>query len=369
MTDRDRGVIRATLQVVGILLAVVTALWLLYRVVGILFLLFLSMLFGFVLGPLIELLQRPVRLRGRAYALPLSGAIGAAYVVLFGTLAAAVVLLLPVVNEQFADFLKEAPGYLARLDRHWQAWLQGHTRAFPREMRASVDRGLQAGLAAGGEHLQKVWLPRAAGWLARAPWLVLTPILTFFLFKDAALFRESVLDALGSRRLKRRGEAFFESASRALAAYIRAQLLACSIVGILCTGFYLAVGIPYAVILGVVAGLFEFVPLVGPLVAGLAAVTAASLHSGAQAATVLGFLLVLRVVQDYVVYPKLIGREVHVHPLAVILAILCGGEVAGLPGIIAAVPLLTVLNVSYRHWKRHREQEVARPGGAVAKSA
>jgi predicted PurR-regulated permease PerM len=255
---------------------------------------------------------------------------------------------------------------VTRVEHRWQDWLQGHTRAFPRETRAAIDRGVQVGLAAAEEALEKRVLPRAVGWLGRAPWLALIPVLTFFLFRDAALFREAALDALGSRRLKRRGEALLEDVSRALAAYIRAQLIACAMVGTVCTAYYLAIGLPYGVVLGVGAGILEFVPFVGPLTAGLAALAAGALTSRGEAAAVLAFLFVLRIVQDDIVYPRLVGREVHLHPLAVILAILCGGEVAGVAGIFAAVPLVTVLKVALRHWKEHRAAQAARAADAAS---
>jgi predicted PurR-regulated permease PerM len=62
-----------------------------------------------------------------------------------------------------------------------------------------------------------------------------------------------------------------------------------------------------------------------------------------------------------VIYPKLVGREIPLHPMAVILAILCGGEISGLAGIFLAVPMLAVLTVGYRHWRAHQAAETRRP--------
>ncbi len=66
---------------------------------------------------------------------------------------------------------------------------------------------------------------------------------------------------------------------------------------------------------------------------------------------VLTFLVVLRVVQDYVVYPKIVGRGVHLHPLAIILAILCGAELGGLAGIFLVIPAVAILAATYRHFR------------------
>jgi predicted PurR-regulated permease PerM len=84
----------------------------------------------------------------------------------------------------------------------------------------------------------------------------------------------------------------------------------------------------------------------------------ALLHSGwAMALVVLLFLGVLRVVHDYVVYPRIIGHGIHLHPLAVIFAILAGAEIAGVAGIFLAIPAIAIITVAYRHWLEHRGSE------------
>ena len=72
---------------------------------------------------------------------------------------------------------------------------------------------------------------------------------------------------------------------------------------------------------------------------------------------VLLFLGVLRIVQDYAIYPRLIGQGIHLHPLAVIFAILAGEKLAGVAGIFLAIPVVAILTVSYRHWLEHRGSE------------
>jgi predicted PurR-regulated permease PerM len=158
--------------------------------------------------------------------------------------------------------------------------------------------------------------------------------------------------------LRWRGDEFFEDINQTLAAYIRAQLTACFIIGAVCSiGFYL-IGLPSPLVLGLIAGILEFVPLVGPLLVAVLVALLALLHSGfAMTFVVLLFLGVLRIVHDYVVYPRIIGQGIHLHPLAVILAILAGAEIAGVAGIFLAIPVIAILTVSYRHWLEHRGSE------------
>jgi predicted PurR-regulated permease PerM len=197
-----------------------------------------------------------------------------------------------------------------------------------------------------------------ASWLIYIPWLILIPILSFFFLKDAETFRRSALQMLPRGRWRWRGDEFFQDINSTLAAYIRAQLTACLFIGVVCAIGFTLLGLPSPLVLGVIAGVCEFVPLVGPLLVALLAALAAVLHGGPFSAfLVLLFLAVLRIVQDYIVYPRLIGQGIHLHPLAVIIAILSGAELAGVAGIFLAIPVVAILTVSYRHWLEHRGSE------------
>jgi predicted PurR-regulated permease PerM len=100
--------------------------------------------------------------------------------------------------------------------------------------------------------------------------------------------------------------------------------------------------------------MLEFIPLLGPVVVAVLAATVAGFDSATKAFGILFFLGVLRIVQDYVLYPRIIGSGIHLHPLAVILAILAGHELAGVAGIFLAIPVIAVMTVTYRHWLEHR---------------
>jgi predicted PurR-regulated permease PerM len=93
------------------------------------------------------------------------------------------------------------------------------------------------------------------------------------------------------------------------------------------------------------------------LTAIVAAVLTA-LHSPLQALWVCVFLGVVRILEDYVVYPRLIRHGVHLHPLAVIVAVLAGVELGGIAGIFLAIPAVAIASVTYRHWLEWRGQIV-----------
>jgi predicted PurR-regulated permease PerM len=345
---------RAVLRLILLVLVVAGFIWALYRLTGVLLLLVLSIFFAYLIAPLVELVHRPVTFRGRARLMPRPVAIGLVYLMIFGVITLAVLLLLPVVSDQLTQLAGAAPDYFRSLQARVQSWQLFYERArLPPSVREHISNALGSafeGISAG----VSATLIRAAGWLTYIPELILIPILAFFLLKDADTFRRSALQMLPRGRLRWRGDELFQDVNSTLAAYIRAQLIACLLIGTLCTVGFLIIGVPYAVVLGIIAGFLEFIPLVGPLTVATLAVLLASFHSSGQALAVFLFLVVLRIIHDYVTYPRIIGQGIHLHPLAVILAILCGAELAGVAGIFLAIPVIAILSVTYRHWMEHR---------------
>jgi predicted PurR-regulated permease PerM len=112
---------------------------------------------------------------------------------------------------------------------------------------------------------------------------------------------------------------------------------------------FAALGVPYAVLFGVLAGVLEFIPLVGPLLVAVIAGIVAALHTPILAVWSTGFLAIVRVLEDYVIYPRLMGHGIHLHPLAVIVAVLAGVELGGVAGAFLAIPVVAALSVAWRH--------------------
>ncbi|HXT63136.1 MAG TPA: AI-2E family transporter [Pyrinomonadaceae bacterium] len=345
---------RTVLRVLVILLAVAGLLWMIYRLTAVILLIVLSIFFAYLVAPLVDLVQRPMYVRGRERVIPRGLAIMIVYVVLFFSVGLVIYFLIPQVSAQFPEFKQQAVFYYQKIRSSTESLSQYFRQ---RRMPEGAARYVDGLLAQGGE-LVKLAFERMLGWIIFIPWLVLIPILSFFLLKDADAFRRSVLAMLPRGRLRWRGDEFFQDVNSTLAAYIRAQLTACVLVGLMCTIGFWAFGLPSPLVLGLIAGFFEFVPLVGPLTVAILAALLGLLHSGFGVAfMVLIFLGVLRVIQDYVIYPRIIGTGIHLHPLAVILAILAGAEIAGIAGIFLAIPVIAILTVTYRHWLEHRGSE------------
>jgi predicted PurR-regulated permease PerM len=342
------------IRLVLLLLAVAAGLWLLFALRGVILLLLLSMLFAYLIAPVVEFLCRPVTWGPRSWTIPRPLAIAAVYLALFAAMGLAGYALLPLLGAQVAEFGRQVPSYVAYARDQGQAWRHFvNPDRLPQGVREAIDRTMAHSVDAAGNSLSHGFggLLPLLGYL---PWFVLIPVVAFFLLKDGGAFRRNILLTLPRGRLRGRGAEVFEDINDALAAYMRAALLGCLLVGVLCTIGFVSIGVPYALLFGVAAGLLEFIPLVGPLAVAVGATLVAGFHSFNQAMAVVVFLGALRVVQDYVVFPRLVRRGIHMHPLGVILAILSGAELAGLAGIFLAIPAVAVLSVMHRHLLEHR---------------
>jgi predicted PurR-regulated permease PerM len=352
---------RAILRVIIIILLVAALMWVLYKLEGVLLLLVLSIFFAYLIAPLVEFVRRPFKLRGREHIMPRGAAIGIVYFVVFGSLILGLWILLPKLTKQ-AQAFKSA-------STQFQTTAEGRVKLIsdfcrrneiPANVCDTLNGGLMRGVAAARDYIEEGAPGLIAEVLLWIPWLILIPILSFFFLKDADDFRRSALQMLPRGRWRWRGDEFFQDVNSTLAAYIRAQLIACLLIGTICTLGFIALGVPFPLVLGVIAGFLEFIPLVGPLVVAIIAALVTSFSpdtSTYSALWVLLFLGILRIIHDYSIYPRLVGQGVHLHPLAVILAILAGHELAGVAGIFLSIPLIAVATVSYRHWLEHRGSE------------
>lgn len=349
---------RVILRVIFILLVVIGLLWVISKITGIILLLVLSIFFAYLVSPLVEFLRQPRTIWDREIAIPKVAAIGLAYLVLLGAIVAAIFVVLPSLSNQFPEFVNQSKAYWKSVgEKAPQLVEEWRLRRLPAPVANAVNKAVPE-VVNRVSHTGTEFAAAAVGYLIYLPWLVLIPILAFFLLKDAESFRRSALLMLPRGRWRWRGDEFFQDVNSTLAAYIRAQLTACLFIGVVCAIGFTLLGLPGGLVMGFIAGVFEFVPLAGPLVVAIMAAILATLHAGPFSAfLVLLFLGVLRIIHDYFIYPRLIGQGIHLHPLAVIFAILAGEKLAGVAGIFLAIPLVAILTVSYRHWMEHRGSE------------
>ena len=318
------------------------------------FMLVLAIFFAYLMNPLVNLIHKPFDNSGKNPKLPRSLAIGLSYLLVFTVLGVSIAYLAPRMAEQAKNFATNVPTYATSV----QGSLKDINGRLDRmrvseSVQTQVNEKINSFLSDAGTYITTLLGVIAVSVLTYLPWLILIPILAFFFLKDANLFRLGLLRVVPVGEWRTRVELVMSDVNNTLAAYARAQLISCLLIGTICTvGFYL-LGNNYALLLGIMAGIFEFVPLIGPLAIGIMATSVAGFESGWQAFWTGMFLVILRIVHDYVTYPRIVRDGIHLHPLAIILSVLAGEQVAGIPGVFIAIPLVALATVLYKHILEH----------------
>jgi len=310
-----------------------------------------AMLFAYLLEPLVALLQRWLRC-GREVA------IAATYVAMLAALLTVGLLVGPRVVEQGQHLYQSAPELYSKVASGSIALQVGKARGWSQETQALLQQlivghrdAVFAALSTQGEKLTEI-----AG---NVLWLVLIPILAvFFLQGKNRIARgfEGLLDNPHSRQLL--GE-IMSDLDEMLSHFVRAQLYLAAISAAVYLTTLTLMRVPYSWALGTLGGLLEFIPFVGPLVAGAVILAVSFGLNYGQLGLVLLFLLLWRGLQDYVISPRVMGGRVEVHPLAAIFGVLAGGEIAGVAGIYFAVPVMAAARILWIRWRERGRGDAA----------
>lgn len=175
---------------------------------------------------------------------------------------------------------------------------------------------------------------------------IIVPFVTFFLLKDGEQMKKQVIELVPNRYFEMTLTLFYR-VSRQLTAYLRGTLLDCGIISVLYVIGYSIVGVKYSVFIGLLAGVLNLVPYVGPWMGGALAVVIVLFDPSAPfpwwSALIVASLV--QFVENNFIYPVVLGKSVNIHPLIIMFGLFVGAEVAGLVGMVLAVPLIAILKV------------------------
>lgn len=193
--------------------------------------------------------------------------------------------------------------------------------------------------------------------VAKQSWLlIVVPILAAFFLRDGRSFSGVILSFVNSRPQREFVEGVLGDLNQMLAQFIRAQLTLAAFSLLAYISFLGLMRVPYALVLGTAGGIMEFIPVVGPLVAAALILGVALLTSYLHWIVLLIFLAVWRLLQDYVISPRIMGKSMELHPLAAIFGVLAGGEIAGMLGIYLSIPIMASLRIVWRRWSLYAEK-------------
>jgi predicted PurR-regulated permease PerM len=194
--------------------------------------------------------------------------------------------------------------------------------------------------------------------VAKQAWLFfVVPLLSIFFLKDGRNFSDFLLSAIQSRPQREFLENVLNDLNQMLAHFIRAQLTLAALTLLMYSAVLGILRVPYALVLGTMGGVLEFVPVVGPLAAALVIMGVALLMSYKHWLILIIFLGLWRLLQDYVSSPRIMGESMELHPLAAIFGVMAGGEVAGILGVYLSIPVMASLRIVFRRWRLYAEKK------------
>jgi predicted PurR-regulated permease PerM len=305
-----------------------------------------AIFFAYLMSPLVSHLERLLHGRVRAIAVIYLLLLG--LLVLFfasmgprvgregGRLVQSLPALAQLSSGQIAEQLGQQHGWNTRVVDLLRDYLAGHSDEIAR---MAQDVGLRVADVA-----KHAWL------------LVVVPLLSIFFLKDGRAFSEVLLEMVQSRLQRELLQGVLSDLNKMLAHFIRAQLSLAALSLLMYSGVLGVMQVPYALVLGTVGGLLEFVPVVGPLAAAVVIVSVALLMGYSHWLALIVFLGIWRLVQDYVTSPRIMGQSMELHPLAAIFGVMAGGEVAGILGIFLSIPVMASLRIVFRRWRLYAQK-------------
>ena len=295
----------------------------------------------YLLNPIVSALER----RG----VPRAAGAGIVYLLFLCIVALIVSLLVPVVARQVSQMIEHFPDYLA----DGQAYVRRLAARFGQEPNFQLDADhVRAWLSAEDNRqtvtryltgLRSVTTSLLSGLII----FVIGPVMAFYLLVDLPRLERGMMALVPpSRREEIRG--LMDRIGQSVGGFFRGQLLVALFVGVASSIGLWAIGLPFWLLVGIVAGVFNLVPLVGPFIGGALAVVIA-LISGQPLKAVWAALVLLAVqqVDNHLISPNVMGRTVQLHPVVVMLALLVGASFAGLFGMLVIVPLVAVAKIVF----------------------
>ncbi|HDQ70725.1 MAG TPA: AI-2E family transporter [Chloroflexi bacterium] len=333
-----RRVAQATL----ILVAVALSFWLLYRFKQVIFILFIAILLGTVIRPAVAWLHR----RG----LPRIAGIMLIYVLLLALLAGFVLLLFPLIVEQGATIVAAIPDYYQSLRERVLEYshpLIVRLSEFLPETLPSLGLVQQTGpemIASAGQALGYVTSAVKIGFIA-----IIILVLTFYWTLDGPQTIRSLLALLPKGQRESTSELIAAMETK-VGAYIAGQGILCLVVGVMALVAYLLIGLPNALVLALLAGAMEAVPMIGPLLGAVPAALVGLSIAPAKLIWVIVATTIIQQLENNLLVPRVMRKAVGVNPFVSLLALFAFGSLFGVAGALMAIPIAAILQLLFNRF-------------------
>ncbi len=325
-------------RMVTIGIMTVVAAYFLYRLRNVLWLFIVAIVLAYILDPIVNFLQ--------GFRIPRLWAIIIIYLIGFFLLYILALYFFPLLLKQLNVFVETIPHYTEQIQQKIADFNKDYQRFnVPEVVRKAVDRSVktfEARLVNWTETLVKSTVAAVPQVLS----LILAPILSFYFLQDM----ENIKSKLASwipESWKKEIMPLWKEIDLILTSFIRGHLIVACFVGIATAIGLALLNVDFPILLGIIAGLADLIPYFGPILGALPAVALALLQSVQLAVYVALLMFFIQQLESNVLTPKILGNSVGLHPLFIIFALLAGGELYGILGMLFAVPVAAVLKVIF----------------------
>ena len=346
-----RRVILATLTVVS----VIAGFYLIYRFSNVLFVLFVAAVLATAMRPAVLWLER--------HRVPQWGGVLLIYLALALVAIGVIATLVPLLIDQGSQIVGDVPRYYSDLRQELRGSnsqiLRRVGNNLPEQLRLNLLGGTSRQQAAATGDQQSV-VSQSVGYLRSLSWSLFGFIAVFLIAYFWTLDREQIVRAgllivpVDSRA---QAQELWDSVEQKVGAYIRGQALLMLIIAVLSGIAFFAVGLESALILAVLAGIFEAIPFLGPIITAIVAVMIALAEAPDRIWWVIGAIGVIQQTENTILVPRIMDRAVGVNAMVTLLAIAAFGSLLGILGAILAIPLAVIIQLLLDQWILHRDAQ------------
>ncbi|MEW6621720.1 MAG: AI-2E family transporter [Bacillota bacterium] len=302
---------------------------------------FLAIVLAYLLNPFVSSLEKK--------EIPRSISILLVYLTMFTLFGLVIIYAFPVIYSEVNLFIETIPHYTQEVqglikqfnERYERVYIPESLRQVINETINSIELGLIAYLDSIAERL--------LGWFSGLITIFITPILAFYMLKDNKNICSRIMNIFPCAWQKEIVYLWKET-DRILMKFVRGHLLVACIVGILTAIGLTLIGLKFAIILGIIAGIFDLIPYFGPIIGVLPALIVAFIDTEVKVIQVILIMVLIQQLESNLISPKILGESVGLHPLTVIFVVLAGGHLFGLLGLVLAVPITAIARIVTNYW-------------------
>jgi predicted PurR-regulated permease PerM len=298
-----------------------------------------AVLFAYLVFPLITRLNR---------RLPLGLSIAIVYVGIALLFAFGIYVIAPILSHDAQQLVHDAPKLVRDaqsalvdpnnpLTKHLPTGLRAYLISFPAQMQVNISKY--------GASVASTVLPVLLSIVTIGALFVIIPVVAAYLMMEAEGLKRTLMGFI-PQRAQQKTLKIIADLDHVVGGFIRGQLIVAAIVGTLVTVLLLVLHVQYAALIGAVAGILDVIPYIGAIAGWLPAFFIALFTNGVENALLVTLgIVVINQLEGHIIAPNVVSKSVELTPLAVVLALLAGGELAGIPGLLLAVPVAGIIRV------------------------